>query len=275
MLKVAAGAAALLALGAGTANAAVTAPAKAVTWKSGLSKVVGVTTAVTGVKVNAAITEFAFVEPGDIGSEDSKPVLYTRVNSGGWHAQAIPGTVQGEAITAATAITANHVVALARLTRNNQVTNSVVLSYYEGKWSTVEKFSGTDDITVLSATDIWAFGAAGTSHYNGETWQKITGSVTSGAGVSATRAWAYTEKSWKRVADDGARTRRLLHRLVAGTSLRQGLEQARAGAGAWRDQRDRQPRRRREHPRYHGGDPRRRDTDVVGIGHQLRHALHD
>jgi hypothetical protein len=197
MLKVAAGTAALLALGAGTAAAAVTAPAKAtaanaVTWKSGLSKVVGVTTAVTGVKVNATITEFAFVQRGSLGAEDTKPVMYTRVNSGVWREQAIPGTQNGEAITAATAITANHVVAVASLTKNFQITGSVVLSYDEGRWSTVEKFSGADGITVLSAGDIWAFGAAGTYHYNGKTWQKITGSVNTGAGVSATSAWVET-----------------------------------------------------------------------------------
>jgi hypothetical protein len=197
MLKVAAGAAALLALSAGTANAAVAAPVKAtavkatavkaVTWKSGLSKVVGVTTAVTGVKVNAAITEFAFVAPG---AYDAKPVLYTRVNSGAWHAQAIPSTEKGEAITAATAITANHVIAFTTLTNiSDQVTGSRVLSYYEGKWSVLAKFSKPiSDGTVLSARNIWVFGP-GAYHYNGKSWKEVATATGAGSGASATSAW--------------------------------------------------------------------------------------
>jgi hypothetical protein len=196
MLKVAAGAAALLALGAGTATAAtaaVTAPAKvtaagvtaakAVTWKSGLSKVVGVTTAVTGVKVRSTITEFAFVD-------ETKPVLYSRVNSGAWHAQAIPGTEKGEMITAATAITANHVIAFTTLTNSNsQVTGSRVLSYYAGKWSVLAKFSKPiSDGTVLSASNIWVFGP-GAYHYNGKSWKEIAKATGAGSGVSATSAW--------------------------------------------------------------------------------------
>jgi hypothetical protein len=194
VLKVAAGAAALLALAAGTANAAVTAPAKAtaakaVTWKSGLSKVVGETTAVTGVKVKATITEFAFVEPG-LGTDDTKPVLYTRVNSAAWHAQAIRGAETGETIIAATALTANHVIAFTTLTnRSNQVTGSRVLSYYAGKWSVLAKFSKPiSDGTVLSASNIWVFGP-GAYHYNGKSWKEVAKATGAGSGVSATSAW--------------------------------------------------------------------------------------
>ena len=342
MLKVAAGAAALLALGAGTANAAVAAPAKAtaaktVTWKSGLSKVVGETTAVTGVKVNATITEFAFVD-------ETKPVLYTRVNSGAWHAQAIPVTEKGETITAATAITANHVIAFTTLTNSNyQVTGSRVLSYYAGKWSVLATFSKPiSDGTVLSASNIWVFGP-GAYHYNGKSWKEVAKATGAGSGVSATSAWVisgtgssvehiigdkvtstanlaslilynkefgglgrldgvyatsattayaignghtqdaggplsvleFNGKSWKRVAsfatgDDRAVSSDGAGGLYiggkdgngslpgAGAPLRQGVEQARIGVGARRDHRERRPLRRREHPRHHGGDPRRR-----------------
>ncbi len=187
MLKVAAGAAALLALSAGTANAAVT--AQAVTWKSGLSKVVGETMAVTGVKVNAAIAEFAFVEPGQFGAEDTKPVLYTRVNSGAWHAQAIPVAEKGETITAATAITANHVIAFTVIDSDNHATGSRVLSYYEGKWSVLARFSKPiSDGTVLSASNIWVFGP-GAYHFNGKSWKEVAKATGAGSGVSATSAW--------------------------------------------------------------------------------------
>lgn len=205
VLKVAAGAAALLALGAGTANAAVTAPAKAtaakaVTWKSGLSKVVGVTTAVTGVKVGSTITEFAFVAPG---AYDAKPVLYTRVNSGAWHAQAIPGTEKGETITAATAITANHVIAFTTLTNvSDQVTGSRVLSYYEGKWSVLAKFSKPiSDGTVLSASNIWVFGP-GAYHYNGKSWKQVAKATGAGSGVSATSAWVISSTGLEHIVGD-------------------------------------------------------------------------
>jgi hypothetical protein len=208
VLKVAAGAAALLALGAGTANAAVTAPAKAtaakaVTWKSGLSKVVGETTAVTGVKVNAAITEFAFVEPGQSGADDSKPVLYTRGNSGAWHAQAIPDAEKGETVTKATAITANHVIAFTTLTNgNSQATGSRVLSYYAGTWSVLATFGKPISAgTVLSAGDIWVFGP-GAYHYNGKSWNEVAKATGAGSGVSATSAWVLSGTDVEHIIGD-------------------------------------------------------------------------
>ena len=119
MLKVVAGAAALLSLGAGAgvANAAVS-TSVAPAWKSVGPSAGGQVTAVTTVVYSGGkVAEFAFVSRGAASS------MYARSGSESWAHAGIPGSKDGERVVAAKAIGPNEVLVFA----NTQAGQSRVL----------------------------------------------------------------------------------------------------------------------------------------------------
>jgi hypothetical protein len=194
--KMVAASVALMSLGAGAANAAAFSPAGTAAWRPGPADVAGTTTAVTGVRASGTTTEFAFV--------DNYPThqMYMRTNGQAWVRKSGPSLASGEMVVAATAITANHLVAFTVL-RNG---TSRVLDYYQGKWTVIGKFSAPiGTASVLSGSDIWVFGTAGSKlgvwHYGGKSWKRAATSGADGSGVTATSAWAVNGTVAERLAD--------------------------------------------------------------------------
>src|SRR5438105_12036356 len=104
MLKVAAGAAALVGLGVGVANAAASPAGPA--WRSvGPSGAAGAITAVTTLQNGGKVAEFAFAYNGN------KPSLYARSNNESWAHDPIAIAKAGERIVSAKAFALNKVLA--------------------------------------------------------------------------------------------------------------------------------------------------------------------
>jgi hypothetical protein len=189
MLKVVAGAAALLSLGAGVANAA-TAPAAAPAWQSvGRSGVGGEVTAVTSVMYSGGhVAEFAFVFHG------TKPSIYSRNGGASWAFDTISIAKTGERIVAAKAIGPNELLVATSINGKQ----GRVLKRTGQTWTVVGTFGAAiGSASFLSASNIWVFGSAasgagklGVWHYNGKAWTQVSKTFTNGAGVSGTAAWA-------------------------------------------------------------------------------------
>jgi hypothetical protein len=189
MLKVAAGAAALLSMGAGVANAA-TSPATTPAWQSvGRSGVGGEVTAVTSVIYSGGkVAEFAFYFHG------TKPSMYSRTGSGSWAFDTINIAKTGERIVAAKAIGPNEVLVATRINGGQ----GRVLKRTGQTWTVLHTFGAEiGSASFLSASNVWVFGTSakgggnlGVWHYNGKAWTQVSKTFTNGSGVSSSAAWA-------------------------------------------------------------------------------------
>jgi hypothetical protein len=185
MLKVAAGAAVLLSLGAGVASAA-TSPAAAPAWRSvGPSGVGGEVTAVTAVMYSGGkVAEFAFAFHG------TKPSMYSRSGSGSWSFDTINVAKTGERIVSAKAIAPNEVVAATSAGR--------VLKRTGQTWTVLGTFGAKiGSASVLSASNVWVFGTSakgggnlGVWHFNGKAWTRVAKGYTNGSAQSSKNVWA-------------------------------------------------------------------------------------
>lgn len=189
MLKVVAGAAALLSLGAGVANAATTSAA-APTWQSvGKSGVRGEVTAVTSVIYSGGkVGEFAFAFHG------TKPSMYARTGSGSWAFDTINIAKTGERIVSAKAIGPNEVLAFTRINGGQ----SRVLKRTGQTWTVLHTFGAEiGSASVLSASNVWVFGTSakgggnlGVWHFNGKAWTRVAKGYTDGSAQSSKDVWA-------------------------------------------------------------------------------------
>ncbi|HTR95340.1 MAG TPA: hypothetical protein VMI73_26715 [Trebonia sp.] len=189
MLKVVAGAAALLSLGAGVANAA-TSPATAAAWQSvGHSGVRGEVTAVTSVTyASGKVAEFAFAFHG------TKPSLYTRSGGGAWAFDTINVAKTGERIVSAKAIGPNELLAFTRINGGQ----GRVLKRTGQTWTVLHTFGAEiGSASVLSASNVWVFGTSakgggnlGVWHFNGKAWTRVAKGYTDGGAQSSKDVWA-------------------------------------------------------------------------------------
>lgn len=185
MLKVAAGAAALLSLGAGVANAA-TAQTAASGWRSvGRSGVGGEVTAVTSVMYSGGkVGEFAFYFHG------TKPSMYSRTGSGPWAFDTIKVAKTGERIVSAKAVAPNEVLAATSAGR--------VLKRTGQTWTVLGAFGARiGSASFLSASNVWVFGTSakgggnlGVWHFNGKAWTRVARGYTNGSAASSKSVWA-------------------------------------------------------------------------------------
>jgi hypothetical protein len=185
MLKVVAGAAALLSLGAGVANAA-TSSATASGWQSvGRSGVGGEVTAVTSVMYSGGkVAEFAFAFHG------TKPSMYTRSGNGSWAFDTINVAKTGERIVSAKAIAPNEVMAATSLGR--------VLKRTGQTWTVLGAFGAEiGSASFLSASNVWVFGTSakgggnlGVWHFNGKAWTRVAKGYANGSAQSSKSVWA-------------------------------------------------------------------------------------
>jgi hypothetical protein len=197
------GAAALLSLGAGVANAA-TAPAAGSAWTSvfpyGIHQDV---TAVTTVMYGSGKTaEFVFTDNGD------HPVMYSRSDNESWGIDSVAGAKSHEVVVSAKAVGPNQVLLFTqidggsgggRVIEYTAIREQTPGGYVTGaKFTVLKTFSaGIGSASALSASDVWVFGSAaagagklGVWHYNGKTWTQVATSFTNGSGVSSDSAWA-------------------------------------------------------------------------------------
>jgi hypothetical protein len=200
ILKAAAGAAALLGLGVGVANAAIS-PAAGPAWRSvGPRGAAGAITAVTTLQHAGKVAEFAFAYNGN------KPSLYARSNNESWAHDPVPVAKAGERIVSAKAVALNEVLAFTDIQGGgSRVLQVVGHSAAQGgahstwyTWKVLKSFGGEiGNASVLSASNVWVFGdipsgpaRLGVWHYNGKAWTQLSKTFTNGAGVSGTTAWA-------------------------------------------------------------------------------------
>jgi hypothetical protein len=202
LVKIAVGVTALLSLGAGVANAAVSSAAGP-GWQSVFrGGVAGRVTAVTTVMYGSGkVAEFAFTYNGD------KPAMYSRSDNESWALNGITGAKAGEVVVAAKAIGPNQVLLFTdiaasgggRVIEYTAIREHAGAGYVTGaKFTVLKTFgAGIGSASVLSASDVWVFGspAAGAGklgvwHYNGKTWTQVSKSLTDGSGSSGTNAWA-------------------------------------------------------------------------------------
>ena len=201
MLKVVAGAAALLSLGAGVANAATAQAAPA--WRSvGIGNGArGEITAVTSVTYSGGkVAEFAFAFDG------VTPSLYARSGNESWALDGIPVAKAGERVVSAKAIGPNEVLVFTR-TRDgrSRVLKMVGHSARQGggitywrTWTVLHTFGAEiGSASVLSASNIWVFGTSanggghlGVWHFNGKSWTRVASGYADGSAQSSKSVWA-------------------------------------------------------------------------------------
>jgi hypothetical protein len=202
MLKVVAGAAALLSLGvgAGVANAAVSSSAPA--WKS-VSPIGarGEVTAVTSVIYSGGkVAEFAFVYDG------STPSMYARTGNESWALDGVPGAKTGERVVSAKAIGPNEVLVFTSIKGGHgRVLKMIGHSSSQGgghtywrTWTVLRTFNGQiGSASVLTADNVWVFGSSakgagtlGVWHFNGKTWTQVSKGYTDGSAQSSKNVWA-------------------------------------------------------------------------------------
>ena len=199
MLKVAAGAAAVLGLGVGVANAAVS-PAAGPAWRSvGPGGAAGAVTAVTTIQ-SGKVAEFAFAFNGN------KPSMYARSNNESWAHSGISIAKAGERVVSAKAVALNEALVFTDIngsgSRVLQVTGHSTTTgaghSYFYTWKVLKTFGAQiGSASVLNAHNVWVFGYSasgpgrlGAWHYNGKAWTQLSKTFTNGAGVSGTAAWA-------------------------------------------------------------------------------------
>lgn len=194
----AAAAAALLGLGlgAGVANAE-TPPA----WTSvGPSQVGGSVTAVTTLGYgNGRVAEYMFRYDGRTAA------MYSRSDNESWALSGIMGIKIGEVVVAAKALGPNDVLFFTRISSGGGrviqytgIRETVPSGFLTGaKFTVLKTFgAGIGSASVISADDIWVFGAEGAAHtlgvwhYNGTTWTQVSKTFNNGSADSATDAWA-------------------------------------------------------------------------------------
>jgi hypothetical protein len=185
-----------LGLGAGVANAA-TAP----TWTSvGPAQVGGSVTAVTTLGYgDGKVAEYMFRYDGRTAS------MYSRSDNESWALAGITGIKIGEVVTAAKALGPNDVLFFTRISSGGGrviqytgIREKVPGGYLTGaKFTVLKTFgAGIGSASVISASDIWVFGAEGAAHtlgvwhYNGKTWTQVSKTFDNGSADSATDAWA-------------------------------------------------------------------------------------
>lgn len=201
MLKVAAGAAALLSLGAGVANAA-TSSAAAPAWRSvGPSGIGGEVTAVTSVMYSGGkVAQFAFVFHGD------KPSIYARSGNKSWAHDPVTGAKAGERVVSAKAIGPNEVLVFTSIKGGqSRVLKMIGHSSTNGggtttwrTWTVLRTFNAKiGSASVLSANNIWLFGTSargggnlGVWHFNGKAWTRVAKGYTNGSAQSSKNVWA-------------------------------------------------------------------------------------
>jgi len=117
-------------------------------------------------------------------------------NGATWSGSPLPSGLHSE-INTADVVSASSVWAVTE-------TNGDILHWDGRRWSVAEQEPGSSGllstgITAVSDSDVWAFGCsglgpgAGTWHFDGKTWTKVTGSaagLVSASAVSATNIWA-------------------------------------------------------------------------------------
>jgi hypothetical protein len=196
VVRLIAGAAAVLSMGvAGVANAATTqaAPSWQAVGRPGYS---GTVTAVTGVRHDGKTAEFAFVS--SVGAQAAAlPFMFSRGDSEQWAHGAVPFTKPGDDIVAAAALSPTDVLVFIRTDGGGEV-----LRRRGQQWSLVKTFAGqVTGASVLADNDVWVSGAApapapgtvplGVWHYDGHAWTKLASGLTGVSATSATNAWAY------------------------------------------------------------------------------------
>ena len=194
VLAAAPAAAAVLAL-------AVALPGQAATtgWRSVLTHHDGVATNYSGytaVAVPGPGDAWAFGSTNLAGAPAPGVPVAEHWNGATWSGSPLPSGLHSE-INTADVVSASSVWAVTE-------TNGDILHWDGRRWSVAEQEPGSSGllstgITAVSDSDVWAFGCsglgpgAGTWHFDGKTWTKVTGSaagLVSASAVSATNIWA-------------------------------------------------------------------------------------
>ena len=182
VLRVAAAAAGLLALGGVTAAAAAASPSPS--WHIVKSVHSGVNGDFTAVVATGKATGWAF-------DGTSGPTAWQR-NGSTWTEVKFPGK-SGEMVVAAGATSPSDVWAFTDVGAGSRV-----LRWTGHRWSVVTTFpEPIGGAAVLGANDVWVFGQPGIIeqlgawHYNGHTWSRVARNLGGGSALAANNVWAF------------------------------------------------------------------------------------
>jgi hypothetical protein len=187
--RVAAVAAAALAIGAATAGSAMAATGPS--WRIVTSVRPGDSAEFTAVTATGKTTGWAFA-----GTDFAAAPSAYQLAASGWHKASFPGR-KGEDVVAAASTSPSDVWAFTQ----GFGTPSRVLKYNGRGWSQVKTFGDAiNDATVLASNDVWVYGeeaipgiqpSLGVWHYNGVSWKQVSKTIQGGSALSATNAWGF------------------------------------------------------------------------------------